>query len=200
MVTEQVSGGDELGSRIEQIVAAGRRCFSHYGVQKTSMDDIAREAGLTRASVYRYFPTKNALVKEVTQGQTKRFLDEVTRRTARIEGLSAQIEEIARMTIEFMREEPINVAMARSDPDAIARVLTTNSSPLMADSMETIVPLIEAAVARGEVRPDLDVLRAAEWITRIVYSLVLTPAVTFDGDDPAMQQAFIREFLVPGLD
>ncbi len=65
--------------------------------------------------------------------------------------------------------------------------------------MDAIVPLIETARDRGEVRADLDIQRAAEWITRMIFSLTATPSVTFDLDDPEQTAEFIREFLVPGL-
>ena len=54
-------------------------------------------------------------------------------------------------------------------------------------------PYLEAARAAGEVRPDLDVDRAAEWIIRVVVSLVTMPP------DDADIDRFVDDFLVPGL-
>ena len=65
--------------------------------------------------------------------------------------------------------------------------------------MAAIIPLIARARDSGEIRSDIDVRRAAEWMTRVVFSLVATPSVTFDQDDPAQTSAFVREFLLPGL-
>ncbi|HLF41553.1 MAG TPA: helix-turn-helix domain-containing protein, partial [Acidimicrobiia bacterium] len=163
------------------------------------MEDIAREAGVSRGSVYRHFPDKDSLFHAVSQHQTEAFLDEMRRRTERIDDLGGQIDEIARMTIEFLRDDPLNAAMARTDPDAFARAITTGGRELLEMSTDAVVPLVEAAMSRGEVRPDLHPRRAAEWITRIVFSLVSTPSVTFDRDDPAQRLAFLREFLVRGL-
>ena len=182
-----------------RILEAAHHCFSHYGFHKTAMEDIARQAGVSRGSVYRHFPDKDSLFRAVSQEQTVAFLDEMRRRTARITDLGGQIDEIARMTVEFLRDDPLNAAMARTDPDAFVRAITTGGLELLEMATDAVVPLVEAAVRRGEVRPDLDPRRAAEWITRIVFSLVSTPSVTFDRDDPAQRQAFLREFLVPGL-
>ena len=194
--TEPGTGSTGSGTRILQ---AAHHCFSHYGFQKTSMEDIAREAGVSRGSVYRHFPDKDSLFRAVSQQQAEAFLDEMQHRTARIADLGGQIDEIARMTLEYLRDDPINAAMARTDPDAFARAITTGGFELLAMATEAVVPLVEAAVERGEVRADLDTRRGAEWITRIVFSLVSTPSVTFDRDDPAQRQAFLRDFLVPGL-
>src|SRR6185295_12280641 len=50
---------DELGARI---LDATMTCLSRFGVAKTTIDDVAREAGCSRATVYRYFTNRNALV------------------------------------------------------------------------------------------------------------------------------------------
>ena len=48
----------------ERIVRAALDCFSAQGIKKTSMDDIAQAAGVTRVTVYRYFADKRDLVRE----------------------------------------------------------------------------------------------------------------------------------------
>lgn len=191
--------GDERPPNAERIFEAAQECFARYGFQKTSMEDIAREAGLSRRSVYRHFPDKAALFNEVAETRTRIFLDEIVRRTSTLSSLSAQIEEVARLTNRFVKEDPISAALRREDPDSLARMVSTGARELLAMAMDAIVPLIDAAIQRGEVRADLDVQRAAEWITRMVFSLTATPSVTFDISDPEQTAAFIREFLLPGL-
>lgn len=201
--TSDITTGDpgegDRPSNAQRILEAAEKCFSLFGYQKTSMEDIAREAGLSRRSVYRHFPDKAALHLEVVTSRTAVYLEEVRDRTSRIDGLSAQIEEVARIMIRLIREDPISVAMQRVDPDSLARTVTTESRELLMMAMETIVPLIETARDRGETRADLDIRRAAEWIARIVFSLAATPSLSFDIADPDQTAAFLREFLVPGL-
>ena len=186
-------------SQADRIIEAAHTCFSRFGFNKTSMEDIAREAGLSRRSVYRHFPDKAALFREVMAGRTSYYLDEIGRRITEVKGLCAQIEEVARMTIRLVREDPISVATHLNDPDSLARAVTIESRELLRMSMDVIVPLISEARERGEVRADLDVERAAEWITRMVFSLAATPSVTFDIEDPEQNAEFIREFLITGL-
>ena len=57
-------------SQADRIIEAAHTCFSRFGFNKTSMEDIAREAGLSRRSVYRHFPDKPALFREVMAGRT----------------------------------------------------------------------------------------------------------------------------------
>ena len=58
---------------------------------------------------------------------------------------------------------------------------------------------LEDARARGEVRADLDVPRAAEWVMRVVLSLVTVPGHAVAVDDPGSVAAFLEEFLLVGL-
>lgn len=55
---------DPKDAKIAAIVAAAEGVFFRYGFKKTSMDDLARAAGLSRQGLYLYFPTKEALFKE----------------------------------------------------------------------------------------------------------------------------------------
>ena len=51
----------------EQIIAAARRLFNRYGFKKVSMDEIAREAGVTKKTIYMYFSSKEELLKYFIQ-------------------------------------------------------------------------------------------------------------------------------------
>lgn len=199
VVERSIRGRTPAGSNAERILDAASECFSRYGFQKTSMEDIAREAGMSRRTLYRSFPDKVTLLREVNSRRAGAFLEDVKRSTAAIPGLSAQIEEVVRLTNRFVHEDSLTAAMHRADPDALARAVTTGARDLLETSMEAIIPLIAGARDGGEIRSDIDVRRAAEWMTRVVFSLVATPSVTFDQDDPVQTAAFVREFLLPGL-
>jgi AcrR family transcriptional regulator len=54
---------EHLAMRREQILTAALRCFARQGFHATSMTDVIQESGTSAGSVYRYFPSKNALIK-----------------------------------------------------------------------------------------------------------------------------------------
>ncbi|MFS2108163.1 TetR/AcrR family transcriptional regulator [Sphingomonas sp. Sphisp140] len=45
----------------DQIVKAARECFAHYGYDKTTVSDLAREIGFSKAYIYRFFESKQAI-------------------------------------------------------------------------------------------------------------------------------------------
>jgi hypothetical protein len=61
------------------------------------------------------------------------------------------------------------------------------------------IPFLEDARARGEVRPDLALRPAAEWIMRILISLVTVPSITLDLGDATQVRRFIETHLVRGF-
>jgi len=70
-----------LAARRQQIVDAARRCFLRGGFHATSMQDVTAEAGLSIGAVYRYFPSKNDLVKAIAE-QVVEEIDGVLKETA----------------------------------------------------------------------------------------------------------------------
>lgn len=52
----------DLSPQRERIIDAAERCFERWGAAKTSIDDVANEAGLSRATVYRYIRNRSELI------------------------------------------------------------------------------------------------------------------------------------------
>lgn len=183
----------------QRILDAARDCFSRFGLRKTAMEDIAREAGLSRGTLYRYFPDKEGLYRAVNERETRLFLEEVAARTAGPEPFGEKIIRVLLAAVGFLRENPMNAAMAATDPEAFAAAISTNGRELLELAVDAVTPMVQEAMERGELRADLDPAQAAEWIVRVELSLISTPSVTFDREDPDALRAFLLGFLLPGL-
>ena len=86
---------DEKGRRDGILNAAGET-FIRYGFRKTSMDDVARAAGLSRQSLYAYFPTKEALFGDMVE-----HLVAATREACRAALARENVELEARLVDSF---------------------------------------------------------------------------------------------------
>lgn len=64
--------------RREKLLEVADRLFRHYGPQKTTMADVAREAGIGVGTVYLEFPSKDALVEALSRRRYKAVLDAMT--------------------------------------------------------------------------------------------------------------------------
>src|ERR1700758_2379542 len=66
--------GADLGTQEQRVIDAALRCIARWGIGKTTLDDVAREASCSRATIYRLFPGgKDALLEAVTRSELARF-------------------------------------------------------------------------------------------------------------------------------
>lgn len=68
--------GGEFDRR-DQILEAANECFTQLGIQRTSVQDVARKANVSRGTVYRYFEDRNVLIDAAIEFGAQRFYREV---------------------------------------------------------------------------------------------------------------------------
>jgi AcrR family transcriptional regulator len=147
MRTETPLRRDAAANR-ERILDTARRLFSEQGLD-ASMDDVARGAGVGAGTLYRRFPTKEALVDAILGEVLERyhaFSLEALRQEDAFAGLELLLQQTVRLQIEN-----------RAFLDVIA--LRLRDEPQLAAARERVRPLIEQLVtkaqAQGELRADL---------------------------------------------
>jgi AcrR family transcriptional regulator len=179
------------------ILDAAVACLTQFGNDKTTLNDVARAAGLSRQTVYRYFPDRGALLEAVQEMEEQRLRDEV----ATIGARAASLEEFLRALIG---ERAATVARYRTREHLLAQDRSLQKSLSLSNDRwvvllrEVIEPQLETR--RGELRPDIDVGQAAEWAAIIVSGLpTLRHAATFDLDDPAEVAGFFSRHICRGL-
>jgi len=79
------------GEKEAAILGAARKRFAYYGFSKVTMDEIAADVGLGKASLYYYFPTKEGLFLEVVKQEKNQFLADID---SLIQGGSAPSEMV----------------------------------------------------------------------------------------------------------
>lgn len=67
----------EEAGKLEAILNAAQKKFGQFGLTKTTMNDIASEMGMGKASIYYYFPNKEALYEAVIVKEQDHFLQEI---------------------------------------------------------------------------------------------------------------------------
>lgn len=193
------AGPTTIGGTDEVILEAANRCFNRFGIRRTTVEDVAREAGVSRGSVYRYFRDKNDLVEQVMVRNSSRFFEDVAARMRSKGTFAAKLAEAAVMARSYRESDPIYAGLAATEPETLAVLLTTQATPLIEMAIEFLRPLIAEAKGTGELRADLDDDRAAEWCVRIITSLITTPSITIDLDDEDAVRTFVAEHIVRGL-
>jgi AcrR family transcriptional regulator len=188
-------GGDDRSSTRVRLVDAALDCLARQGASKTTVDDIAREAGFSRATLYRTFPGgKDDVLEAVVSTEVARLFSSV----AVVMGEATDLEEVlvagmveaaqrlsTHRALDYMlRHEPgvILPHLTFADMDRILMVAGDFAAPFFARWLE----------------PD-QASRAAEWAVRIVLAYVSDPAPGTDLTDPVDTRALVRAFVLPGI-
>ena len=154
----------------QRILDAAGHCFAGGGYAKTTVEQIALQAGVSKALVYNHFRGKEQILEAVLE-RTLADWDEATRATGWSEGESVLqgLADMHRAGLEYARDNPLVRALFRLDPLVL---LDMRRSAAVRQSLEQfraqLVTTIRAGVASGELRGDLDAERAAE-VVRVLH-------------------------------
>lgn len=174
----------------ERLLDAAEVCLKEHGIRRTTMAMVAEQAGVSRAWLYRHFPDKATLVGATIVRLDEAFWDEAHARIRRQRGLARKVAEAVRMS--RAHEPPLALQLREQEPEEFALVVGSGLLQVIPGMAGFWHPYLEEARSAGEVRADLDVARAGEWVIRVVLSLVTVPR---DGD----VLPFLEEFLLPSL-
>jgi len=165
-------------------------------VAKTTLDDIAREAGCSRATIYRLFPGGKDVVLLAVAGRE---------RAAFFDGLRAELDPVRDDLEDLLVTGVAYAARAIRDHGALQFLLAHEPElvlPLVAFDRLDVVLDHAAAFCTPYLAPHVGqewAGRAGEWITRMVLSYALVPADGFDLATEADARRFVRSFVLPGL-
>ena len=80
----------------DQIIKAARRYFSHYGYTKTTVADLAREIGFSKAYIYRFYESKQAIGEAICAGCTEHIYDQVREAVEQGQGATDKLRRFAK--------------------------------------------------------------------------------------------------------
>jgi|GEM_PF-181523 len=179
-----------------RIVDAALACIARQGLTKTTVDDIARQAGCSRATVYRVFPGgKDAIVAAVADTEIARCFSAVAVRM----GAARDLEEVlVGGMVEAARQLTGHEALAYllgHEPELILPHLTfSHMDVLLARASSFAAPFL------GRWLPPEEAARVGEWATRILLSYLACPAEGVDLTDETCTARLVRTFVLPGID
>jgi|AP95_1055475.scaffolds.fasta_scaffold00478_8 AcrR family transcriptional regulator len=181
-----------------RIIAAGYRMLLQFGENKTSMGDIADAAGVSRGTVYRYFDDRDQLLEAVMDHSAHRYWDAIDASITDDMSLGDKIESRVQTSIRF--SSGLIDQLASGSVEMYRRMITGDLHRSSILSAERTVPMLELARERGEFRADLDIALAADWISRIIVSIIWLPVSTvIDMSDEKVAAAYTRDLIMGGI-
>lgn len=182
----------------DRILDAAEACLRRDGIRRTTVAGVAAEAGLSRAYVHRLFRDKSTLVSAALIRRDEGFWSSAHERISGADDVAGMVAE----AVLLSRDAPLGplaLALAEAEPEAYAQVMGTYVHDIVPGLFDFWVAELGAAQQRGLVRAGLDLRDAAEWVIRVLVSLVGIPGVRVDADDPVALRAHLATFLAPAL-
>jgi AcrR family transcriptional regulator len=168
----------------DRILDAAEELFTRHDPSSVGMNEIAKAAGCSRATLYRYFENREALRTAYVNRETYRLFDAIKEKISGIteprERLSAGIVT----TLRLVRESPALSSWFAITQPPIGGELAEQSDVITALAAAFVNSLGADDQAMAESR--------ARWLVRVITSLLIFP-----GRDVADEQAMVEEFVVP---
>ena len=181
----------------ERLIDAAEACFHRYGVMKTTVEDVAATAKVSRATVYRYFDGRDAIILGVLLREAGRFLGRLSDKLAAQPDLETAVVTGVIFTVKAVRADENLALLFAPEAAGMTGSVAGASAALFDVTAEFLKPLFHAAQESGQLRPGVDLDDAAEWTLRTILSLL-----TVAGPRPrsaAEQYRYLQTFLVPAL-
>jgi AcrR family transcriptional regulator len=188
-----------MGDLEQRICDAMLVCVARWGLTKTTLEDVAREAGCGRATIYRTFQGgKGQVIAAVLVREADRFRVEVEGAIAAADDPDDLTEVLTAGVVAaagFLAGHDALRYLLAHEPDVVLpHVAFHRLAGLFALVGDFAVPHLARFVGEGE-----PARRAAEWLARVVLTYVVNPVHGVDLTDPVAARHLLSTYVVPGL-
>lgn len=162
-----MSGEKRKGDRRSSILEAARKCLARYGFAKMTMDDIGREVGLNKASLYYYYRNKEAIVADVLTREAAECIQILRKKVESVQGCR---EKLQNYLIERFRisQQVVNLHhLSRRDFLRIRPLFQELHRQFKNDEQTFVTKIIEEGAQNGEIE-QCDASRIATTIMALV--------------------------------
>jgi TetR/AcrR family transcriptional regulator, repressor for uid operon len=192
-----VEDHDETGARI---LDAAYELFCHIGIQRTTMEDVARRAGISRITIYRRFANKSALIDQLVRRELSRYLDQFRIDIQHAETAADRVVLGFTSALRATRRNPLIGGLLAVDPNALIPTTIRDGGRTLATVREFVAGQLRREQHAGNVSPDLNADIVAELMVRVCASFLVIPSHLIDLDDDEQLSDLARQFLVPMLE
>jgi AcrR family transcriptional regulator len=174
----------------ERILRAAVEAATLHGLNRLSVADVAKRAGLSRPTLYKHFPSKDALVTAAVRREAAAIVGAVGRVVDGIDDPRAALEAGILTALRLMRDHALLDRIVRVEPEVLVPLLTVDDSIVMPAIRRPVEQMV------GRKLPQLDDVvrrRLADLLSRLVVSYALSAP-----DDPPEVVAELIATLVVG--
>jgi AcrR family transcriptional regulator len=182
-------GGDPV---YEKIIRAAGACFERFSVAKTTIDDIAKAAGVSRPTVYKYFSNKDSIIDRISAIEAARMTTQIRKRIKHDLSFQETLTQVFLIGTRIASKNPyirrflesIEVASRSADPD----------QPIHRYQKEQWGHFLDVALERKELATDISRNEIISWLA-LAQSLILIKVEARPLSDEELRR-FVSRFVV----
>lgn len=194
-----INGGIKKGRKFGQVLDGAREIFLRDGFEGASVDEIARAANVSKATLYSYFPDKRLLFMEVVTSQCRRqseaALDVIDLNAPASEVLESAASHLVSFILSDFGQKVFRICVAETDRFPELGQIFYESGP--ANVQRELSQFLRLAVERGELAID-DIELAADQFAELCKADLFTRLVF--GVQREFSQAEIDRIIMGAVD
>lgn len=177
------------------ILDAALDAFTTFGLRRTTVDDVAKRAGVGRVTIYRRIGGKQDLIDAALARESQRLFTEVMAAAAAHDDLAGRITASFAATVTAVRENSVWQRLLSLETDSALQQLTVEGQSVLTAAVQATLHILDPNL--GAAPPSSELLGRAELLVRVTHSVLLTPraAVPLATRDDLI--AFAQAHLVP---
>ena len=179
----------------DRVLDATKACCERWGIAKVTVDDIAAQSGVSRATIYRMFPGgRDVLYDALRVRETEDFMAELSARIVGANGFEDLVVRVVVNATQMLQADEHIKLMLASEPGEVASDLTVEGLPrIFRAATLFFTPVFAPYIGRDQSA------RLAEWLARVVISYFLAPSRYVDLSMTASATEFVRTFVLPAF-
>lgn len=182
---------DRPDPSLDPLLDAAAEVVRRHGWSRTTLQDIAREAGVDRTTIYRHLGPKDDVFRLVIARESHRIMDRAVEVAMSGEAGPRMVVELLATSIEYCFDNPVISKLLDDDPEMVARFLARGIPELIERFTDTLAPVLGMGMQMGVIAPR-DPAIITDWIVRMGLSVLVTAP---NGD----LRDFLAEVLLPVL-
>lgn len=186
---------DPAVATVERIIEAAYRCIARNGYSKTTMDTIARDADLSRGTVYNYFSSKNEIVERIRLLEADKVTVQLRSKIRKFNNFGELVTECMFLVTRIAHANPYIRSMLDSRDD-MSR-WAQPSSLAHKQIRKLWEKVLASAKNKGDLAPDLTIDGIVSWLM-LAQDMLLTKVQAVEITDEELR-TFIRRFVLKPL-
>ncbi len=195
IVPLRADAAPEVTKRVA-IVDGALACIAAKGLRATTVDDVARASGMSRATLYRTIPGgRDAIIQATAETEVARFFSALAVAMGAATTLEAALVSGITTSARWISDSAALTTLLEVEPWVMLRHLSFGQM----DRALTLAVDFTGPFFGRWLEPE-QAARAADWAVRIVTSYLVNPSDDIDLTDTDHVSSLVRQFVLPGVE